>query len=189
MKKITLFAIVLLTSNLIFAQVELSFIPKIGVNVVNIEKATGLLKYNDGTVGSYLDDWNTFNYGATIEALFNKGNEWNYGGEITYNRLYYWEETYSTSSGKRSRWGNIGTIGLGVLAKYNIKEDIYFKPVISLEIFNDGSGITIGTAFAAGKKFKINDQLTMPLEFRTDQIFGDAVSLVFSVGAGIQINL
>jgi len=189
MKKITLLAIVLLTGNLIFAQIELSFIPKIGYNVVDIEKATGTSKDQVNTGSTYLDDWSTFNYGLTIEALFNKGKDWNFGGEITYNRLYYWEESYSTFSGQESRWGNVGTFGLGFLAKYNIANDFYFKPVISLEIFNDGSGVTIGTAFAAGKKFKLNDQINIPLEFRTDQIFGSAVSLLFGIGVGIQVSL
>lgn len=187
MRKIMLMMIlILITGALGLAQVEFSIIPKIGVNVVDIEKATGSLKYENATGGTYLNSWNTFNYGVSVEGVLKKEQKWNFGGEITYNRLYYWEEAYETFYGREYRWGEVGTIGLGLLYKYSINEIFYFKPVVSLDIFTGGSGICLGTALAAGANIKVTDKLAIPVEIRTEQIFGSAVSLLFNAGAGLR---
>lgn len=189
MKKITLLIILMLIiGKLGFAQIELSIIPKIGVNVVDIEKATGTFKYENAPGGTYLNAWNTLNYGVSIEAVLKQEKKWNLGGELTYNRLYYWEEAYETFYGREYRWGEVGTIGIGILYKYNLNELFYFKPMLSLEIFTGGSGMAVSTGFAAGTHFKISDKVSIPIEVRTQQIFGSAVSLLFNAGTGLMMT-
>ncbi len=178
-----------LSINLTLAQKTVSILPKIGYNAVNIEKATGSFKYENATGGTYLEQWNQFNYGVTLEALLKEKDKLQYGGEITFNRLYYWEEAYETYYGTRYRWGNVSTVGLGFTAKYHAGEQFYLKPVIGLEIFTDGSGVTLGTALAAGYDFPLSDRLTFPLEFRTDQIYGNSVSLLIGIGFGIRMEI
>ncbi len=190
MRRILVFMVVILWGmTTIHAQKQLSILPKAGTNVVNIEQATGLFKYENTSGGSYLNSWNLFNYGVTVEAMLKEKGQMSYGGEITFNRLYYWEEAYQTYYGTRYRWGDVSTVGLGFVAKYHPGKMFYLKPVISLEYFTDGSGITLGTAIAAGLDFRLSDRFTFPVELRTDQIFGNSVSLLIGLGFGLRMSI
>ncbi len=188
MKKIILIVVFALVFKYGYSQFELSLMPKVGYNAVDIEKATGTLKYENTTSSTYLNSWNQFHYGVAIQGIFNNGNKINYGGELSYHRLYYWEEAYYTSYGTRYRWGDVSTIGLEFLAKYNLTDLFYLKPGIGLQHFTDGSGTTVGLAEAAGVEIKISDKLAIPVEFRSDQIFGHAVSILLSLGFGLRAS-
>ena len=96
MKKFIMLFISIAICNYGFSQFEIGLLPKIGYNVVDIEKSTNLSKYGNTTSGYYLNDWDQLNYGGTLYGLFKKDRKVNFGGEITFNRLYYWEEAYET---------------------------------------------------------------------------------------------
>ena len=181
MKRFVLLIVFAVLFKISFSQFELSLIPKLGYDIVDIEKATGTLKYENSTGGTYLNSWNQFYYGTAIQGIFNNGEKVNYGGELTYNRLYYWEEAYYTSYGTRYRWGDVSTIGLEFLLKYNVTDNFYLRPSIGFHHFTDGSGTTIGLSEAAGIEINLSDNIAIPLEFRVDQIFGNALMVWYLV--------
>jgi hypothetical protein len=189
MKKIILLIAFAIINKSGSAQIELGFLPKIGYNFVDIEKSTGSPKYENSTGGYYLNDWDQLNYGGTIYGAFKTGYKIDFGGEITFNRLYYWEEAYATYYGPNYRWGNVNTLGLGILVKLNVTEFLYLKPVISVEYYMDGSGVNFGTALSGGINFNLSEHVAIPVEFRTDQIFGNAISFLFGLGTGLRICL
>src|SRR4030042_4978603 len=157
MKKFIMRFISIVICNYGFSQFEIGLLPKIGYNVVDIEKSTNLSKYGNTTSGYYLNDWDQLNYGGTLYGLFQKDKKVNFGGEITFNRLYYWEEAYESYYGLRYNWGDVSTIGFGVLAKYAVSEIFYLKPVISLEYYLYGSGLNFGTALAGGVDIRLSE--------------------------------
>jgi hypothetical protein len=50
----------------------------------------------------------------------------------------------------------------------------------------NGSGSTLGIPFAIGHELPISDVFTIPIEFRTDVIFGDAVPIGIGGGIGLK---
>ena len=189
MKKFLLLLASVIISTCGSAQIELGFMPKIGYNFVDIEKSTGLPKYSYPISSNYLNDWDQLNYGGTIYGVVASDNKVNFGGEITYNRLYYWEEAYETYYGINYRWGNVSTLGFGILLKYNITELFYLKPVVALEYYLDGSGLNFGTSLSGGVNINLSKHLAIPVEIRADQIFGNAVSFLFGLCTGFRISL
>jgi len=189
MKRIfLLFTAMILTMGMSFAQVQISIMPKVGYNFVNVEKATGTPTYENSNGGTYLERWDKVNYGVISEIMLKSKGQWSIGGEISFNRLYYWEETYETYYGSDYRWGDVFTLGLGFVAKYHFTDLFYMKPAFSIESYTDGSGMNIGTALAAGMDFKISDRLSFPFELRTDEIFGNSLSFVVAVAFGLSAN-
>ena len=190
MKTLTLTIPILLFAVTAFTQPDITFLLKAGDNVIDIEKSTGTPKYDNRTASTqtYLNNWNTFHYGAALQGIFKNGKKFNFGGEIAFHRLYYWEEAYytSVSSSPYYRWGNVSTLGLGFLGQYNFNEKFYFKPGLGVQIYLDGSGTSFGLTEAFGMNNKISSDLYIPVEFRMDQISGNAVSFLFSLGVGLK---
>jgi len=189
MKKFLLLLVFAIISKSGSAQIELGFLPKIGYNFIDIEKSTGLPKYDYTSGSNYLNDWDQLNYGVTIYGVYKSDNKINFGSEITYNRLYYWEEAYETYYGTNYRWGDVSTLGFGVLAKYNITELFYLKPVVSMEYYLDGSGLNFGTSLSGGVNIILSKHFAIPVEIRADQIFGNAVSFLFGLCTGLRISI
>jgi hypothetical protein len=79
-------------------------------------------------------------------------------------------------------------MGIGLLGKYNFSEKFYFKPGVNLQVYLDGSGTSFGLDEAIGINNKVGEKLHIPVELRMDQIFGNALSFIISIGTGINLS-
>ena len=137
-----------------------------------------------------LVDWNQFNYKGLIQILFKKSENVSYGPEIGLNRLYYWEEKYIPPGfSPRWDWGTIWTGHLGGLVRRSFASNYYVLTGASLHVFFNGSGATIGIPLAIGHELPISKTFTIPIEFRIDVIFGDAVPIGLGGGVGLKFQI
>lgn len=159
-----------------------------GYAFVDVAQAMDIPEYSDFT-NEGLVDWDQFNYKGLIQVFIPKNNLL-IGGEVGFNRLYRWEERYKTFDGyDRWRWGTIWTWHIGVLVQMKLTEQYYLGSGTGVYTFMNGSGTTVGFPFMFGHNLKITDKLTLPIEFRTDIIFGSATPIALGGGIGIKVNL
>jgi hypothetical protein len=170
---------------------EINAVNNFGYNFVDIESAVGSSKYDEsaGSTQTFLKDWDFYHYKGGAQILLEKSDELKIGVELTFNRLYYWEEQYYNSSvgANRWRWGTIWTMQIGAVAKYLIQDPIYVQGGVSLHRFLDGSGASFGLTVGGGYNIELNDTFSIPLDIRTDIIFGNATS--FALGSGFVLSL
>ena len=159
-----------------------------GYTFVDVSKAMDIPEY-DPITGSGLEEWNNFNFHGIIQLLFKKSEAVSYGPEVGFNRLYYCREK-ETPIGLSPRWywGTIWTAHAGGIIRFNVQENLYFLTGASLHIFLDGSGATLGIPAAAGFEVSISSTITMPIEFRTDVIFGNNTPVGIGAGLGLKFN-
>ena len=159
-----------------------------GYTIVNVTQAMDIPEYSDYTQEG-LVDWDQFNYKGLIQIFLPKDNLL-IGGEVGFNRLYRWEERYNTFDGyDRWRWGTIWTWHLGVLVQMKLTEQYYIGSGAGVYTFTNGSGTTVGFPLMIGHNLKITDKLILPIEFRTDIIFGSATPIALGGGIGIKLTL
>lgn len=141
-------------------------------------------------MGDGLTDWNNINYGGTIQVLFNLSKNIYIGPEAGISRIYFWERKY-TPFGFSSRWeaNGVGTWHIGGILKFQIDPSYYFFTGISFHTFLNDSGSTAGVPIAVGYEIYISDHLKVPIEFRTDIIFGDATPITIGGGLGLKFGL
>ena len=133
-----------------------------------------------------LDDWDNFNYKGLIQIFFKKSGHVSWGPELGFNRLYYWEERYKpVGFSPRWRWDTIWTWHVGGCVRRSIASQYYVLTGASLHTFFNGSGTSIGIPLAVGHDIRISDVITIPIEFRMDVVFGDAVPIGLGGGVGI----
>lgn len=157
-----------------------------GYTIVNVSEAMGIPEYSNIT-DKGLVDWNQFNYKGLIQILFNKSENVSYGPEIGINRLYYWEEKHiPPMSSPRWRWGTIWTGHLGGVVRKSFASHYYVLTGASIHYFFNGSGTTIGIPIAIGHDLPISKVFTIPIEFRIDIIFGNAVPIGIGGGVGLK---
>lgn len=159
-----------------------------GYTIVDVSQAMDIPEYSDYTQTG-LVDWNQFNYKGLVQVLV-PNNNFLIGGEVGFNRLYRWEERYKTFDGyDRWRWGTIWTWHLGVLVQMKLTEQYYIGSGVGVYTFMNGSGTTVGFPLMIGHNLKITNKLTLPIEFRTDIIFGSATPIALGGGIGIKLTL
>lgn len=159
-----------------------------GYTVVDVSQAMEIPEYSDITQEG-LVDWDNFNYKGLVQVFIPRSN-FLIGGEVGFNRLYRWEERYKTFDGyDRWRWGQIWTWHVGVLLRLTVAEQYYVTSGAGVYTFMNGSGATVGFPLALGHDLKLGDKLVLPLEFRTDIIFGEATPIALGGGIGIKITL
>jgi len=157
-----------------------------GYTIVNVSEAMEIPEHSDIS-GEGLVDWNQFNYKGLIQILFHKSENVSFGPEIGFNRLYYWEEKYiPTGFSERWRWGTIWTGHLGGLIRLSFASHYYVLTGASIHYFFNGSGTTIGIPLAIGHELPISQVFTIPIEFRMNVIFGNAVPICIGGGAGLK---
>ena len=159
-----------------------------GYTVVDVAQAMEIPEYSDIT-GEGLVDWDNFNYKGLVQVFIPRNN-FLIGGEVGFNRLYRWEERYKTFDGyDRWRWGQIWTWHIGILLRMTVAEQYYLTSGAGVYTFMNGSGTTVGFPLALGHDLKLGERLVLPLEFRTDIIFGEATPIALGGGIGIKIAL
>lgn len=168
--------------------VEVNLQNNFGYTIVNVAEAMGIPEYSrvadEGLVES-----NQFNYNGLIQILFSRSEKVSFGPEFGFNRLYYWEEKHIPRGlSPRWRWGTIWTGRLGGLLRLRIAPHYYVLTGADLHYFFNGSGTTIGIPLAVGRELPISEGFSIPIEFRTDVIFGDDVPIGFGGGVGLKIK-
>ena len=188
------YLICILFLSIIFAQHNqkndfiINFQNNFGYTIVDVSKAMEIPEYSDITREG-LVDWNQFNYKGLIQAFIQK-EKYAIGGEVGFNRIYRWEERYKTFDGyDRWRWGTIWTWHLGVLIQKKIADQYYLTSGAGVYTFFNGTGTTVGFPLAIGHDLKISDILILPIEFRTDIIFGNGTPIAIGGGIGIKITI
>jgi len=159
-----------------------------GYSIVDVGQAMDISEFSEVT-NTGLNDWDQFNYKGLIQIFLNR-DKMLLGAELGFNRLYSWEERYKTSMDyDRWRWGTIWTWHLGALIQINIAEQYYFTTGAGLYNFFNGSGTTVGFPLAVGHVIKFNDKISLPIEFRTDIIFGDGTPITLGGGIGLKFEI
>lgn len=171
------------------AEMTLNFQNNFGYTIVDVSEAMDIPEYSSINRRG-LVDWDQFNYKGLIQILFKKSETISYGPEIGFNRLYYWEEKYiPVGFSPRWNWDTIWTWHLGGLVRKSIASNYYIMTGASLHVFFNGSGATIGIPFAIGHELPISKTFTIPIEFRIDVVFGDAVPIGLGGGFGLKFQL
>ncbi len=162
-----------------------------GYTIVDVAQAMEIPKFSDITKEG-LVDWDQFNYKGLIQVLIPKGKML-IGGEVGFNRLYRWEEAYIPSSSyydtQYYRWGTIWTWHIGALIQLNFTDQYYLTTGTGLYTFMNGTGTTVGFPLAVGHIIKFSDSLSIPIEFRTDIIFGSGSPITLGGGIGLKFTI
>jgi len=183
-------AFILLTlvffSTEILAETIVNLQNNFGYTVVNVSEAMEIPEYSE-ILDEGLVDWDQFNYKGLIQILFKKSETVSFGPEIGINRLYFWEEKHiPPMSSPRWRWGTIWTGHLGGIVRKSFAKHYYVLTGASLHVFFNGSGATIGIPLAVGLELPISKVFTIPIEFRIDVVFGNAIPIGFGGGVGLK---
>ncbi|MFC1693050.1 hypothetical protein ACFL1R_06060 [Candidatus Latescibacterota bacterium] len=170
----------------VLAEMSVNIQNNFGYTIVNVSEAMEIPEYSNIT-DEGLVDWNQFNYKGLIQILFKKSENVSFGPEIGFNRLYYWEEKHIPPGfSPRWRWGTIWTGHVGGVVRRSFASHYYVLTGASLHVFFNGSGATIGIPLAIGHELPISKVFTIPIEFRLDVVFGDAVPIGIGGGVGIK---
>ena len=172
------------TNNKIIINLQNNF----GYTIVDVAQAMEIPEFSDIT-NEGLVDWDQFNYKGLVQVFLAK-DKMLIGGEIGFNRLYRWEERYKTFDGyDRWKWDTIWTWHIGVLIQLNFVNQYYLTTGTGVYTFMNGTGTTIGFPLGIGYIIKLNDNLSFPIEFRTDIIFGSSAPIAVGGGIGLKIAI
>ncbi len=184
-----------LTCNAAFAQTHVNIINSWGYNSIDFEELMGV-PYWDAANSPYdtqITDESAFVYKGGVQLTFDVAEKVRLGGEVGINRLYYVEERYSVLMGNddeyRWRMYDIWTLNLGGLAQLYVSDNVYLQTGLGIHNFTNGSGVALSTMAGVGYEIPINEKFSVPVEFRNDWVFGDALSGIFSLAVGFTINL
>jgi len=152
----------------------------VGYTAVDIEKA---IDWDD------LEDWDHF--GVIIKAYgeYELRPALHVVGEIGSNRLYYWEYRWSDGYYWGYRWRAEWTTNVGISFKKLVGDAFFVQAGPGVHIFNDGSGTVLGLLLALGYDFSLTDHLRIPVGFRIEPVFGNAMPTSLLVNAGIRYDL
>ena len=186
-------ALIILISSFVInemkAQISMNIQNNFGFTLVNVSEAMDIPEYSDVT-DEGLVEWNQFNYKGLIQLYFTKKEDISLGTELGINRLYYWEEKFIPPlSSPRWDWGTIWTGQVSGLLKKTIAKQYYVITGASLHIFLNGTGATLGIPLAIGHEIRLSETITLPVEFRVDVIFGNAIPIALGGGVGINYKL
>lgn len=171
------------------SSLEINLLSHFGYTIVDVGKAMEIPDFSDITKEG-LNDWDQFGYKGIVQVFFNSTAKTSLGIEGGVVRLYYWEERYKTSMGyDRWRSGVIWTWNVAALLRMRITEQYYVFSGAGAYTFFNGSGTAVGFPIGFGHNIKFSDRLTIPIEFRTDIVLGDATPIAISGGIGILFRL
>ena len=159
-----------------------------GYTIVDVGQAMEIQKFSDITKEG-LVDWDQFNYKGIVQVFLAR-DKMLIGGEVGFNRLYRWEERYKTFNGY-DRWsgGTIWTWHVGALIQLNFANQYYLTTGTGVYTFMNGTGVTVGFPLAVGHIIKLNEKLSLPIEFRTDIIFGSGAPITLGGGIGLKLAI
>ena len=179
---------IIVFSTKVLAELNINLQNNFGYTVVNVSEAMEIPEYSE-IADEGLVEWDQFNYKGLLQILFIKSENLSFGPELGINRLYYWEEKHiPPMSSPRWRWGTIWTGHLGGIVSKSFAAHYYVLTGASLHVFLNGTGVTIGLPFAIGHELPISEDFTIPIEFRVDVIFGNAIPIGLGGGIGLKFN-
>ncbi|MCK5068053.1 MAG: hypothetical protein KAR16_11460 [Bacteroidales bacterium] len=143
----------------------------------------------DAVDWSPLEEWD--NFGIIIKAVVEY--ELKPGlllvGEVGENRLYYWEYRWSDGYYSGTRYRSEWTTNIGLSFKKLLNKSLYIQAGPGVHIFNDGSGTVLGLLLGAGYEMEVGDRFVVPLGFRVEPVFGNAVPISLLLHTGIRYIL
>lgn len=183
------FLFVFILSPITGKELRINFQNNFGYTIVNVGEAMEIPEYSEIT-DEGLVSWNQFNYKGLLQFWFVKNDQVSLGPELGINRLYYWEEKYiPQGSSPRWRWGTIWTAQAGFQFRRTLATHYYISTGTNVHLFLNGTGITLGIPLSLGHELPISKDFTIPIEFRIDIIFGDAVPIALGGGVGLKFRL
>ena len=181
MKKTLVTALGLLCISLASAQFRsVGVIVGAGYTAVDVEKA---INY------SPLEEWDNIGIIFKAVAEYELKPELFVVGEFGENRLYYWEYRWSDGYYSGTRYRSEWTTNLGISFKKVFNETLYLQAGPAIHIFNDGSGTVLGLNLGGGYQLELSDRFVLPIGFRVEPVFGNAVPISFLVHTGIRYVL
>lgn len=144
-------------------------------------------KYLQGT----MVDWNKFHYKGLIQLLVKPGKIIRFGGEVGFNRLYYWEEKYYISSSEypRWRWGQAWTIDYGGILRTDVGKYFYTLTGFTIHTYFNGYGTHVGLPIGLGFTFPIGKSFALSTDYRNDLIAGRGTPFTISGGIGLNFMI
>jgi hypothetical protein len=181
MKKITLALAVLFCVTLSHAQFRsVGLIVGAGYTAVDVEKAVDY---------SPLEQWDNIGIIFKAVAEYELRPELMLVGEFGENRLYYWEYRWSDGYYYGTRYRSEWTTNIGISFKKIINTNLYLQAGPSIHIFNDGTGTVLGLNLGGGYQVELSDRLVLPIGFRVEPVFGNAVPVSFLAHTGLRYIL
>lgn len=169
------------------ADVSVNVQNNFGYTIVSVSEAIGIPEPAPGT-NDGLVEWDQFHYKGLLQLFFDAAQPVSFGPEIGVNRLYHWQEIHTPRGlSPRWRWGTIWTGHIGGLVRWQ-PGAYYLATGASLHFFFNGSGATLGLPIAVGHEVRLAEAFTLPIEFRMDVVFGDAVPIGLGGGVGFKIH-
>lgn len=154
---------------------SIGFTAGAGYTAVNIEKAVDY---------SPLEEWDNFGVFIKANANFQVKDKLIIVGEAGSNRLYYWEYYWNDGYYDGYRYRAEWTSNLGIHLKKYLGSNTFLQIGPGIHIFNGGSGVVPGLVFQLGYDLSITDNISLPLVFRIESIFGNALPTSAMAGAG-----
>ena len=180
MKRVLYILIILACSLNGFGQFKaVGFSVGAGYTAVDIEEA---IDY------SPLTDWDNFGVMIKASVEYNIKDKFIIVGEAGSNRLYYWEYSWSDGYYTGSRWGSEWTSNLSVHLKKYFWNKAFIQVGPGVHFFNDRTGIVPGLVFQLGNDIEINQDISLPLLFRMESVFGNSTPSSLLLGAGLSYS-
>ena len=182
---------ILLTSSIIAQTSNTSLVVQgnFGYTFVDISKAVDVPEFNRFS-DSGLEDWDNFNFNGFGQLLFNTSKNFSWGIEAGMFRIYRWLEK-EHPVGLSPRWfgAAVWTFHAGPVLRFIIADNFYFYTGADIYVFVDESSVTGGVNGAFGYEIPISKTVSLPIEFRTDVIFGNATPICIGGGIGLKFGL
>lgn len=176
---ITLIICFLFLTRNVAAEVQLKVQNSFGFTAVDITQT----RYSSGT----MVDWDKFHYQGLIQLMIKPRRIVSFGGEVGFNRLYYWEQRYYNSSGdNRWRWGQAWTIDYGPVIHVNLGKYFYTMTGFLIHTYFNGYGTHVGFPFGVGACFPITKHFGISTDIRNDLISGRGAP--FAIAGGVGLN-
>ncbi|MEE4116519.1 MAG: hypothetical protein V2I37_10140 [Marinilabiliaceae bacterium] len=150
-----------------------------GYTAVNIEEA---IDY------SPLEEWDNFGIMIKANAEYNIKDKFIVVGEAGSNRLYYWEYYWNDGYYNGYRWGSEWTSNLSLHIKKYIRNKAFIQAGPGVHFFNNGTGVVPGLVFQIGNDIELTHNISLPLLFRVESVFGNSSPTSLLLGAGLSYS-
>jgi len=151
-----------------------------GYTAVDVEKAVNY---------SPLEEWDNIGIIFKAVAEYELRPELMLVGEFGENRLYYWEYRWSDGYYSGTRYRSEWTTNIGISFKKVFNDALYLQAGPGIHIFNDGTGTVLGLNLGGGYQIGLSDRLVLPIGFRVEPVFGNAVPISFLAHTGLRYVL
>lgn len=140
-------------------------------------------RYSSGS----MVDWDKFHYQGLIQFMIKPRKIISLGGEVGFNRLYFWEQKYVNSYGdNRWRWGQAWTIDYGPIIYVGLGKYFYTMTGFVIHTYFNGYGTHAGLPIGIGACFPITKHFGISTDIRNDLISGRGTP--FAIAGGLGLN-